>query len=243
MYLIIDIGNSFQKAAVFSADGKMLRLEESSHLTVNQMEALFQDYTISDAIISTVGKKNSEIETYISTHSHVVSFSHTTPLPIRISYKQPETLGLDRIANSVAAHALFPDQDVLSIQAGTCLVMDFTTRTGEYLGGSISPGIDMRFAALNHFTANLPLVSKQKIDFLIGDTTRHSIESGVINGIIDEINGGIERYKQQFGEIKVVLTGGNKKDLQKSIKSTIFAASNLVAVGLYKILIFNVGEK
>ena len=166
-------------------------------------------------------------------------FSHKTSLPICIKYKTPETLGLDRIANAVAANALFPNENVLSIQAGTCLVMDFVTKDAEYLGGSIAPDLEMRFSALHHFTKRLPLVKKQKINYFIGKTTEESIRSGVLNGIADEINGAIERYREQFGELKIILTGGNKNDLENSIKSTIFAAPNLVLNGLHKILTFN----
>ncbi|MCK9339479.1 MAG: type III pantothenate kinase [Bacteroidales bacterium] len=241
-YLVIDIGNTFQKAAVFTAAGEMVCFEQHKLLNVAHLNDILDKHEISYTLTSSVGAANPEIETLLSTRTQLIPFHHETPLPIEIAYQEPETLGHDRIAASVAAHALFPDEDVLVIQAGSCLVMDFVTHDGIYRGGSISPGIDMRFAALNHFTEKLPLFYKRKIDFLIGDSTQHSIESGIMNGIVHEINGGIERYMNEFGNIKIILTGGNEKDLQDSIKNPIFAAANLVLFGLYKILKFNVVE-
>lgn len=242
MYLVIDIGNSFQKAAVFSPAGELLCLEIQKILLSEHIKPLIEKYKVAHSIISTVGPENDKITTLLAQYTHLLPFTHSTPLPITIDYKQPETLGLDRIANSVAAHCSFPHDNVLSIQAGTCLVMDFTTKDGVYCGGSISPGINMRFAAIHHFTDKLPQFEKREIHFLVGDTTQHSIESGVMNGIVDEINGAIERYNKEFGKIKIVLTGGDKNDLQNSIKNAIFAASNFVLLGLYQILKFNVGE-
>ena len=243
MYLAIDIGNTLQKAAVFSDDGEILTLVAEPELTTDTVNKLLDEYAISHSILSSVGVERTDIQQLLSDRTHLTRFDHTTPLPIRIDYRTPETLGLDRLACAVAAHALFPTENALAIQAGSCLVTDFVTADGRYLGGSISPGVDMRFAALHHFTQRLPQVERESIQFLTGQTTEESILSGVMNGIADEINGVIERYRQQYGSVKVVFTGGNKDDLQNSIKFTIFAASNIVLLGLYKILIFNAKGK
>lgn len=240
MYLTIDIGNTLQKAGVFSDDAELVENIAKTELDESDIADLCEKHLIKYSIISSVGARNVDVEAYLNRNTTLLPFSHETPLPIRIDYDEPQTLGLDRIADAVAAHTTFPDKNVLSIQAGTCLVMDFVTKDGVFKGGSISPGLDMRFAALHHYTQRLPLVKKREIDFHIGHSTRQSIESGVINGIADEINGAISRYKQQFGEIQIVLTGGNKNDLEKSIKNTIFAPSNFILYGLCKVLIFNV---
>ena len=240
--LAIDIGNTLQKAAVFSEDGKMLFLCEKERLTTEALSSILEEYSVGHSILSSVGEAAEELSGFLQKETAMLVFSHRTPLPIRIKYETPETLGLDRIANAVAANALFPNKNVLSIQAGTCLVMDFMTKDAEYTGGSISPGLEMRFEALHHFTRRLPRVKKQDIGYFIGKTTEESIRSGVINGIADEINGAIARYREQFGELQIVLTGGDKNDLEKRIKSTIFAAPNMVLYGLYKILAFNVEE-
>lgn len=241
-YLAIDIGNTLQKASVFSNDGKTLFFCDKEHLHTDDLISIIEQYSVTHSILSSVGETGEELIKTLSSRTRLVVFNHLTALPIRLKYETPETLGLDRIANAVAANALFPQKNVLAIQAGTCLVTDFITKEGEYLGGSISPGIDMRFAALHQFTKRLPLVKGHSIGPYIGRNTEMSIRSGVIYGLTDEINGFIRRYKEQFGDLQVVLTGGNKNDLENSIKSPIFAAPNLVLYGLFKILTFNVEQ-
>ena len=243
MYLAIDIGNTLQKAAVFSSEGELLTLVSEQLLSTATITHLIEQYTITHSILSSVGAEQADIRQLLAKRTLLTDFTHTTPLPIQIDYQTPQTLGLDRIASAVAAHSLFTHENVLSIQAGTCLVTDFVTADGHYLGGSISPGLDMRLAALNHFTQRLPQVKRQQVHNLTGTTTEESILNGVTYGIVDEINGIIERYQQQYKSIKVVFTGGNKDDLQNSIKFPIFAASNIVLHGLYKILIFNAEGK
>lgn len=239
-FLAIDIGNTLQKAAVFSEEGNTLSYCEKKQLTENDLRSFIEQNDIADSIISSVGEMPCELEAFLKNRTRLLAFNHATPLPIRLKYATPGTLGLDRIANAVAANALFPRENVLSVQAGTCLVMDFVTKEAEYLGGSISPGLDMRFSALHHYTKRLPLVGKQGPHPLIGTSTEASIRSGVLNGLADEVNGAIGRYREEFGEVRIILTGGNKNDLENSIKSPIFAAPNLVLHGLYKILAFNV---
>ena len=239
-FLAIDIGNTLQKAAVFSEDGKMLFYNEKERLTESDLRTLIEKYIIQQSILSSVGEDAGELVSFLEKETKLLVFNHHTPLPIRLCYETPETLGLDRIANAVAANALFPGENVLSIQAGTCLVMDFVTKDAEYLGGSISPGLEMRFSALHHYTKRLPLVGKEGVHPLVGASTETSIRSGVVNGMANEIDGAVERYKAQYGNVKIILTGGNKNDLENSIKNTIFAAPNSVLCGLYKILIFNV---
>ena len=239
-FLTIDIGNTLQKAAVYAENGKLLFYCEKECLSKDDLPPLIEKYAVNHSILSSVSEEAGELVAFLAKNTGLLVFNHTTPLPIHLQYETPETLGLDRIANAVAANALFPNENVLSIQAGTCLVMDFVTNEAEYMGGSISPGLEMRFSALHHYTKRLPLVGKEGDRPLVGASTETSIRSGVLNGICNEIDGAIERYKNRFGNIKVILTGGNKNDLEKSIKSTIFAAPNLVLYGLYKILIFNV---
>lgn len=239
-YLAVDIGNTLQKVAVFSTDGRIIELKEEPDLPLEIVADWVSTFNIRAAIVSNVGEKRDDITNYLSERTKLVQFTHNTPLPIQINYATPNTLGLDRIANAVAAHTQFPHNHTLSIQAGTCLVIDFVTRDGHYMGGSISPGLEMRLKALQHFTQRLPKVEKRPISHYIGQTTEESILTGVINGMSDEINGAIHRYSLDFHNLKIILTGGNKEDLRNSIKYNIFAASNFVLIGLYKILIHNV---
>lgn len=240
MYLIIDIGNTLHKAAVFSETGELIELQKYRQLTTNRIEQLFKQHSISHAILSAVGKYSPLVENSIRQHCPLLVLSSKTPLPFSIRYRTPGSLGPDRIANAAGAYRMYPGQNVLSIQSGTCLVCDFINNKKEYLGGSIAPGMRMRFKALKHYTKKLPEVEKRQAEKLVGATTEESILSGVMNGIRFEIEGTITAYQQQYGEVKILLTGGDTDPLQKSIKFPIFAAPNNVLWGLYEILRYNV---
>ena len=242
MDIVIDIGNTLRKVAVFSEEGVLMRLFSEKQLTVPFFEHLFEEFEIRRAIFSSVGAGDEEVLAWLDAHTRLVRFSHDCRLPITLKYATPETLGTDRIANAVGANALYPNCNVLSIMAGTCLVADFVNANGEYLGGSIAPGLRMRFQALPQFTAKLPLVEPEKIDFLIGDTTQNSILSGVINGMAAEIDGLIDRYAQDFDDLHIIFSGGDSPLLQNSIKKRIFAAQNPILFGLFKILKLNASE-
>lgn len=240
MYLIIDIGNTLHKAAVFSETGELIELQKYRQLTTNRIEQLFKQHSIFHAILSAVGKYSPLVEDSVRQHCPMVVLSSATPLPFSIRYQTPGSLGPDRIANAAGAYRMYPGQNVLSIQSGTCLVCDFINNKKEYLGGSIAPGIDMRFKALKHYTKKLPEVEKRQVGKLVGTTTEESILNGVMNGIRFEIEGTIAAYQQQYGDVKVLLTGGDADLLQKSIKFPIFATPNNVLWGLYEILRYNV---
>lgn len=240
MYLIIDIGNTLQKMAVFSETGELVELQKYRQLTPNRIEQLFTQHKFSHAILSSVGKYNVDIEAVIRQYCPLIILSPSTPLPIKIKYKTPTSLGSDRVANAVGASRRFPVQNVLSIQLGSCMVCDFVNAEGEYLGGAIAPGIDMRFKALKHYTRKLPEVRKRIPEQWIGHDTESSILCGVMNGIVCEIEGIITEYHRQHTPLKVLLTGGDAELLQNSIKFPIFAAPNNVLWGLYEILRYNV---
>ena len=240
MNIAIDIGNTLQKIAVFNND-ECVYCQSFPLITEAVLVPVFHQFAIKNAIVSSVAGLNAQVIDFLNTNTKIVHYSHQTTLPITILYKSAETLGLDRIANAVGAAMLFPAQNVLSVQTGTCLVLDFVNEYKEYLGGSISPGIQMRFEALHEKTKNLPYLSAKNItpDFL-GTTTNDSLYSGVINGICHEIDGFIEDYKTKFDNLVVLITGGDAPYLQKSIKNTIFAAPNLVLKGLNEIVKYNV---
>ena len=242
MDLVIDIGNTLRKVAVCSEEGELVQLFYKKQLTVSFLEELFAEYAFERAIVSSVGSEEAEAMAWLSVRTQLVRFNHRCRLPITMRYATPETLGTDRIANAVGASTLYPHSHVLSIMAGTCLVADFVNAEGEYLGGSISPGLRMRFQALPHFTARLPFVEPENIDFMIGDTTQKSILSGVILGMASEIDGLIARYEQDFSSLKVIFSGGDSELLRNFIKKRIFAAQNPILFGLHKILKLNVSE-
>ena len=240
--LVIDIGNTLQKLAVFDESGKIVKFLQEKQLSVPILEEVLACYPVRSAIVSSVGKDDEELFHWLGCRVKLVRFSSECRLPINMRYATPETLGTDRIANAVGANALYPGENVLSIMAGTCLVADFVNADGEYLGGSIAPGMRMRFQALSQFTARLPLVDPESIDYFIGDDTRGSILSGVINGMAREIDGLIAQYEEAFSGLKVLFSGGDSELLQKFIKKRIFAAPNPTLFGLYKILVLNASE-
>ena len=188
--------------------------------------------TVVDYLESDVAKLNKIIPTNV--------FTASTKIPLKNLYKSVSTLGSDRTSASVGAYYLYPNSDVLVIDAGTCIKYNFTNSDNEYLGGGISPGIEIKFKALQQFTSRLPLV-EFNISFteLIGTSTENSILSGVLNGTVAEIDGIINDYKLQFPDLICVLTGGNSEYLAKRLKNSIFAHQNLVLKGLNDILNYN----
>ena len=237
MYLVIDIGNTLKKAALFQEDGcleKQFYWDE-----VDSLLDLLIPYEVQSCLVSTVRDDGPMLADILKRHFPTLLFTANMPLPIVLRYDTPCTLGTDRIACAVGAHSLFPDRNVLAIQAGTCLVADVVTANAEYLGGSIAPGVRMRFAALAQGTAHLPLVQPQPDSEVIGKSTETSILSGVIHGIRFEIDGMIDHYNTLFPELQIILTGGDMPLLKDLIKNRIFAAPNLVLSGLYRILRYN----
>ena len=243
MKLIIDIGNTLTKLAVFE-DEQIVEVISTKTLTEPLLEHLFEKYPeINSSILSSVKDYGSHIEPCLVSNSHFLKFDHLTPLPFMNKYNTPETLGKDRLAAVAGVAGLYPEKHLLVIDAGTCITYDLFSTDEGYLGGAISPGIQMRFKALNTFTGNLPLINADSIEYpdLIGKSTSGSILSGVKRAVISEVDGMIIEYRQAFGEIKTVVTGGDFNYFDKYLKNSIFAAPNLVLIGLKKILDFNEG--
>jgi len=229
--LTIDQGNTIAKVALFEEEKLLQKISEVD------FEAVLKYAKDADRVILSSVKSKSE---YLDlSHSHFINLNSNTPLPIENRYSSPKTLGKDRIALSVGAHHLFPNEDVLILDMGTCLTYDFINADGQYLGGGISPGLSMRFKALYHFTDGLPMVSPKNSPSLIGDTTDTAILSGVINGISSEIDGIIQRYTIKYPNINVIITGGDANFFDKGLKNAIFASSDLLMIGLNKILDYN----
>ena len=244
MHLVIDIGNTLQKLAVFDDNEKMVQWMQKDRLTIPMLEEVlaFRSHPIENAIVSSVREEDEELLSWLEERVKLVRFTRDCRLPVTIRYSTPETLGTDRLANAVGACAICPGQNVLSTVAGTCLVADFVSSDGSYWGGRIAPGMRMRFQALSQFTAKLPLVEPEPIHYLVGDTTKSSILTGVIHGMANEIDGMIEQFSNWYPSLKVLFSGGDSPLLQNFIKKRIFAAQNPILLGLYKILVLNVSE-
>lgn len=242
MNLIIDIGNSLIKTAVFNQNEI---LEKNSFLNKefsNNLILILKKYNIDHTILSSVGKLSKNQIKVVQDLFTPLVLSITTKLPFVNKYETPETLGVDRIALVAAAVNKFPSKNVLIIDAGSCVTFDFVNFNKEYYGGAISPGIEMRYKAIHTFTANLPELSRSDTIPEIGNTTKNAIHLGVENGIIQEIEGVIHQYKAKYSKLTIVLTGGDTIFLAKNIKSTIFANPNFLLEGLNSILIYNIDE-
>jgi len=240
--LIIDIGNTKTKIAVFNINKLIYRKEVISN-SEKELASILSKYSgICSAIISSVKNDDKFFDKYLSLKKvHYIRLSHTTPLPFKNLYQSRQTLGQDRIAIAAAACSLFPVENVMAIDTGTSITYDFVNNRNEYLGGGISPGLQMRFWALHTFTDKLPLINFEtdKLPLLVGRNTEEAILSGVLNGMVAEIDGLIDAYRITFGELKVILGGGDYKYFDKRLKNSIFARPNLVLEGLKKILDFN----
>ena len=230
--ITLDEGNTSVKLALFDND---TLVSKYNNIDLNFVIKLLPKC---DRLILSTVKNKSNFKTLFSNKNFVL-LNNSTPLPIKILYKSPTSLGNDRIALAVGAITNFPNKNVLVIDAGTCITYDLINSKKEYLGGSISPGIQMRYNALHQFTSQLPLLESVDTAMLTGVNTEESIHSGIINGVFVEIDGIIQRYTNQYPDIKVIVTGGNAKFFDKGLKNTIFANPNLLMQGLNKILDYN----
>jgi type III pantothenate kinase len=170
----------------------------------------------------------------------VIKLTSETPIPIIHRYSTPETLGKDRLAAAVGATVIFPGSSCLVIDAGTAITYDYIKDGREYMGGNISPGIDIRFKSLHDFTSRLPLITEPQTTDTFGLSTIEALSNGVITGIIHEIEGYISRFEKKNVNSNIILTGGSSIYLSKKLKNTIFAEPNLVTIGLNRILNYNV---
>jgi len=237
MKLILDFGNSLQKCALI--DGDKISITIFEKFLLKDLQKLIQDKDIDSVILSSVINYDKAIKEWLTKEYFFIELNENTPVPITNKYLTPNTLGKDRLAAAVGASTLYPNQNTLAVDCGTAIKFDMVNSKGEYLGGSIAPGLWLRFKALHNFTDKLPLVSYENQPLLIGKDTISSIQSGVMNGCLAEINGLIESYKSNFKNLNIVFTGGEMKYFEKSIKSDIFAEPNLVTIGLHQILLFN----
>ena len=240
MNLIIDIGNSLTKLALFNKK-EIIFLEQYESLSINVLEKLMRDYNpIQKGIISNVGEEDDKIFSFLKRNlTKLFILDEETLLPVENVYKTKSTLGKDRIAAAVGGYSLFPETHVLIIDAGTALTYEFVTYEGQYLGGGISPGLVMRFRSLHENTKRLPLVRPKEKFQLPANTTKNAIVSGVQSGMIHEIDGIINEFREQFNPMKIVLTGGDSIFFEKKLKNSIFVDPNLVLRGLNQILEFN----
>ena len=242
MNLAIDVGNTRVKAAVFEKDKLVELIVFDKTKILSEIKKILKKHVISNGIMSNVASVSDSKLKKLQNLLQIKVISSSTKVPFENLYKTPKTLGVDRIALVAGAVSQFSGNNILVIDAGTCITFDFVNSEGAYLGGAISPGLQMRFNSLNYFTANLPLLEKEELSDFIGKNTSESINSGIINGVIQEIDGVINQYKKKYLDLTVVLTGGDTNFLAKQLKSSIFANQNFLLQGLNTILIFNIDK-
>ena len=232
--LCIDFGNTRQKAALFF-DGTLetiLFLEPDLFLSI---ESVIEKYKPSHSILSSVINHSFEIEALLKKQTNFHLLGPKSKLPFITPVGKPETIGADRLALCAAAVLLFPNQNNLVIGLGTAVTYNFINSHNEFLGGGISPGMNMRMKALNTYTAKLPVVDPDWNVPLVGYDTKTNIQSGVVLGLANEIDGFIEAYQKKYRAFNVLLTGGDLVHLAPHLKNLIFADPELLFKGLYAI--------
>jgi type III pantothenate kinase len=238
MNLIIDIGNSSTKMAIFDRNEK-ITVFKSKEFSCEKMEKKLAPFKISKAIISSVRNTPEYIFDLLTVNiPHVHILSHKSKLPFGIDYETPETLGTDRIAAVAGAYNAFPGSDILVIDAGTAITFEYLS-ANVYRGGNISPGLQMRFRALNKFTGKLPLVSQPGEYSFPGRNTTDAITAGVIMGVTYEINEYIRTFEKKHTNFKIILTGGDSGYLKNKINYQITYMPDIVIDGLNFILEYN----
>lgn len=245
MNLVLDLGNSYGKIAVCdhthvveAATYEKITSKEISYFHIRYGE-------IKGAIISSVVNYSRELIDYMSSlYGTCIELNHSTPIPLKNKYLTPDTLGYDRIAAAVGAYTIYPGKNVLVIDAGTAITYDIVTSKGEFLGGNISQGVEIRFKSLHKSTNRLPYLERPDgIPPLVGSSTLEAIQSGVINGLLFEMDGFIGAISQNYPKLQVVLTGGDAKYFVGKLKNTIFVDPNLNLIGLNRILEHNAEKK
>ena len=232
--LCFDFGNTRLKVAVFKDEHleDIIVLEDNSDAAIVD---LINKYQPQNSILSSVVNHNQTIETILSARTKFHLLNSRTKLPFTTPVGKPETIGADRLALSAAAVHIFPKAHNLVIGMGSCITYNFVNKDSEFMGGGISPGLEMRLKSLNHYTAKLPLVSANGNIPLVGYDTVTNILSGVILGIVYELDGFIDEYRRKFDNFNVLLTGGDLVHLGAHLKKKIFADPELIFKGLYAI--------
>ena len=236
--LCFDFGNTRMKCAVFS-DGVFLREEVLENDQEATISALIRKYHPDRSILSSVIDHNPVLEEILARETHFHKLDHNSRVPITTPVGKPETIGADRLALVVGAVTLFPGRNNLAIGLGSAITYNFVNKYKEFIGGGISPGMEMRFRSLHQFTAKLPLIKPDWNFPLAGYDTRTNILSGVILGMAKEIDGMIDAYEEKYDNFNVLLSGGDGIYFTRHLKKKIFTDPYLIYKGLYAISEYN----
>lgn len=234
VFVVIDVGNSRIKVAVYEKDSVIFQQAILSDDFKNKMGVFFESLCLKPQILlSNVGKFSQQLIDWLSEKGNLHQITSDTKMPFVNKYSTPQTLGIDRMVLAAGACLKFPNSNRLVIDAGTCVTYDFINKNDEYLGGAISPGFSLRYKSLNDYTSQLPLLNLSQEHKITGDSTQSSMHSGVVNGLLFEIEQFIKYYEQLCGSLTVILTGGDAIFLAKRLKSSIFVSSNFLLESLF----------
>jgi type III pantothenate kinase len=235
--LIVDIGNTRIKTARF--EGEAL-VDENWFVALDEVIAYSNLHPFKNAIVSSVALHEEDLREKLK--FPFLYLSKETPVPIKNLYATPNTLGVDRKAAVIGARTKFEDGPIMAIDMGSCITYDLLDEDNRFFGGAISPGISMRFKSMHSLTARLPLASLEqgKAPEIIGNDTIRGLQSGVYNGILFELKGYIKNYQRQYGDLRVIICGGDSIFFESLTKDSIFVIPNLVLFGLNRILRYNV---
>ncbi len=237
MNMVIDAGNTRTKVGIF--EGALLKQKEV-FADAGAAKRFLCEFQPDHLMISSVTGAGAQLGGMVKVLGRIFHLAPSLPLPIQNSYTTPATLGADRLAAACGARQMFPNEAILVIDCGTCINYECVDAQGHYLGGSISPGVRMRFGAMHQHTDRLPLGEAASETPLTGNTTILSLQSGVMIGVQEEIKGISTRYRQDYPGIRVILTGGDAHFFEKEMKPPIFVSPELVLMGLNSILLHNV---
>lgn len=234
MIICIDVGNTRTKVAVYeNSTLQQLIITNNEKLIKNISKQIQGIENCVDIILSSVGNLSVETIDKLKTLGNLITVTHESLIPFKNLYSTPTTLGIDRIVLAAGATLKYPNQNRLVIDAGTCITYDFINSYDQYHGGAISPGIGLRYKSLNDYTANLPLEKISELHPFVGNSTSTSIQSGVLNGVIAEIEAFIDHFKHLDENLTVILTGGNSEFLVNRLKNSIFANPNFLLESLF----------
>lgn len=233
MILAIDVGNTRIKGAVFEGN----TLLETFVFMKTELQKSIQNILkthkkITHLVVASVSDVEKQSFSDLKSALNIHFVSHNDPFPFFNGYETPQTLGIDRMVLASGATLQFPNRNRLVIDVGTCVTYDFIDENNNYLGGAITTGLRLRYEALHHYTAKLPLLTPESPKHFIGKSTSESIHSGVVNGLVYEIDGFIDEYKSLYSNFIIILTGGDTDFLANRLKNTIFANSNFLLESL-----------
>ena len=241
MYLIVDLGNTLAKFFLYNKDQCVIEHSVLSEKFDNMAQSIISNSPEIDGLIySDVSNQAGDFFKKLSTQFPTIAVNSQMRLPFDNGYESSNSLGSDRIVLVAAACKIYSNTNVLIIDLGSCITYDFLDAHNCYHGGAISPGFEMRYKSMHHFTGNLPLLEPKKSDNPTGKNTEQAIHAGIYFGILEEINARIEYYEHKYDSLTVILTGGDANKLPKTLKNSIFAHSNFLAEGMFHLLKLNI---